>query len=192
MAAALLAEALATHAIAVDVSSAGFLFVGHTASDTATKVLRERDLDLTRHRSRIVDRDLLDGADLVLTMERRHARDLVLEFENAEKVHTLKAFAQLVFDLAGDEQEPPVRGVRPLLHAAAAARPAVAFLGDGRVDEIADPHGRSARVHRKTVAEISSAVDVAWACAAARRASSVVWAISASSPASSGVASPPS
>ena len=103
---------------------------------------------------------MLDAADLVLTMERRHARDLVLEFDNADKVHTLKAFAQLVFDLTAVEHEPPVRGVRPLVHAAAAARPEVALLGDGHVDEIADPHGRSARVHRKTVAEISSAVDV--------------------------------
>jgi protein-tyrosine phosphatase len=160
MAAALLAHAFANSGVAVDVSSAGFMFVGHAASDTATKVLRERDLDLARHRSRIVDRDLLDAADLVLTMERRHARDLVLEFDNAEKVHTLKAFAQLVSDLTRPEHEPPVRGVRALVQAAAEARPSMAFLGDGRVDEIADPHGRSARVHRKAVDEISAAVDV--------------------------------
>lgn len=159
MAAAMLAAASADRGVALAVSSAGFLFEGHPASDTATKVLRERGLDLAPHRSRIATRQLLDDADLVLTMERRHARDLVLEFDNEEKVHTLKAFAALVFELTADEHEPPIAGVRPLVRAAAIARSGSAFLGDGRVDEIADPHGRSARVHRKTVDEIAAAVD---------------------------------
>jgi protein-tyrosine phosphatase len=160
MAAALLAAAFVDATPPVEVSSAGFLFADRPASDTATKVLRERQLDLHAHRSRIVERELLDDADLVLTMERRHARDLILEFDNAEKIHTLKGFAQLVFELTADDHQPPVRGARALLDAASAARSNVALLGDGRVDEIADPHGRSARVHRKTVAEIAAAVDV--------------------------------
>lgn len=159
MAAAMLAAAFAERGVGVAVSSAGFLFEGHAASDTATKVLRERGLDLAAHRSRIVSRQLLDDADVVLTMERGHARDLVLEFDDAEKVHTLKSFAELVFGLTAEEHEPAVKGLPSLVRAAADARPASAFLGDGRVDEIADPHGRSARVHRKTVAEISAAVD---------------------------------
>ncbi len=166
MAAAMLVAAFADLDVEVDVSSAGFLFDGHPASDTAAKVVRERGLDLSAHRSRIVNRQLLDDADLVLTMERGHARDLVLEFDNAEKVHTLKAFAELVFGLTAEDHDPPVKGLPSLVRAAAAARAASAFLGDGWVDEIADPHGRSARVHRKTVAEIAAAVDVIAASAA--------------------------
>ena len=50
------------------VSSAGFLYDGHPASDTATKVMRERGLDLRAHRSRILDRRTVDEADVVLTM----------------------------------------------------------------------------------------------------------------------------
>ncbi len=160
MAAALLTEAFADHDIEVEVSSAGFLFEGHPASDTATKVLRERGLDLQAHRSRVIDGPLVADADLVLTMERRHARELVLEFDNAEKVHTLKAFAEHVYKLTGAEHEPRVFGIRPLVQAAASSRAASAFLGDGHLDEVVDPHGRSARVHRKTVAEIASAVAV--------------------------------
>jgi len=160
MAAAMLAAASVDRGVALTVSSAGFLFEGNPASDTATKVMRERGLDLAPHRSRIVTRQLLDDADLVLTMERRHARDLVLKCGNEEKVHTLKAFGALVFELTAAEHEPSIAGVRPLLRAAAIARSGPAFLGDGRVDEIADPHGRSARVHRKTADEIAAAVDV--------------------------------
>lgn len=159
MAAAMLAAASADRGVAITISSAGFLLEGHPASDTATKVLRERGLDLASHRSRIVTRQLLDDSDVVLTMERRHARDLVLEFDNEEKVHTLKAFAALVFGLTTNAHESPIAGVGPLVRAAAVGRSGSAFLGDGRVDEIADPHGRSARVHRKTVAEIAAAVD---------------------------------
>jgi len=157
MAAALLADACARRSLAVSVSSAGFLFDGYPASDTTTAVMRERGIDLRAHRSRIVTAELIADADLVLTMERRHARDLVVQFEHAEIVHTLKGFATIVTapSLAGDSAV----DAPSLVRAAAAARTPVALLGDGGPDEVADPHGRSARMHRRAADDIGAAVD---------------------------------
>ena len=86
MGAACLAAACAARSVPVDVASAGFMFDGRTASDTARKVMRERGLDVESHRSRIVAVDVLDGIDLVLTMERRHARDLLIDHAPASAV----------------------------------------------------------------------------------------------------------
>jgi protein-tyrosine phosphatase len=161
MAAALLQVACATRDLPVVVSSAGFLFDGHPASDTTIKVMRERGIDLRDHRSRVVDESIIGAADLVLTMERRHARDLVLQFDRAEMVHTLKGFLSVVtLLLASDDLDPSeVIDLPGLVRAANIARSPVGLLGDDRPDEIADPHGRSVRVHRKTADDLTAVVD---------------------------------
>lgn len=147
----------------VVVSSAGFLFDGRPASDTTVQVAAERGLDLSAHRSRIVDDPIVGGADVVLTMERRHARDLALEHACGARVHTLKSFAELVSRrqfAAGRAGAPDaVAGMHELVAAAHEMRPAAALLGDERPDEVSDPHGRSARVHRRTLDELTGAVD---------------------------------
>lgn len=163
MAAALLGRAAADAGVPVTVSSAGFLFDGRPASDTTMKVMRDHDLDLSAHRSRIVDDEILAGVDLVLTMERRHARDLALAHDVAPRTHTLKSFAALVsrrqFGPGPTGVPAPVRDLHALVAAAHEARSSTAFLGDGRPDEVDDPHGRSARVHRRAVEELSEAID---------------------------------
>jgi protein-tyrosine phosphatase len=161
MAAALLQDACATRQLPVVVSSAGFLFDGHAASDTTIKVMGERGLDLRSHRSRVIDGPIIGAADLVLTMERRHARDLVLQFDRAESVHTVKGFSSVVSSmLASDDADTsPVVDLPGLVRAANIARSPVALLGDDRPDEIADPHGRSIRVHRKAADDITAAVE---------------------------------
>ena len=159
MAAALLSAAGAARNVPMNVSSAGFLFEGHPASDAATKVMRERDLDLSAHRSRVLNVELVGNADLVLTMERRHARDLLLQHGADQKnVHTLKGFASSVTALvaSGDAE---VDDLRVIVGAVNEQRDDRALLGDGRPDEVADPHGRSLRIHRRTADEIAAAVD---------------------------------
>ena len=127
------------------------------------KVVAERGLDLTVHRSRIVDDAIVDDVDVVLTMERRHARDLALQHGCGARVHTLKSFAELVTtrQFAPDRLGAlaPVIGAHELVAAAHELRPAAALLGDDRPDEVSDPHGRSARVHRRTLDELTVAVD---------------------------------
>ncbi len=128
--------------------------------------MRERGIDLGEHRSRLVTAGLIADADLVLTMERRHARELILDFGRAEIVHTLKGFAAGVSALlsadgtnASRAEDSAVVDVSMLARAVDHARTADALLGDARSDEVADPHGRSSRVHRRAADEITAAVE---------------------------------
>lgn len=57
----------------VSVSSAGTgAWDGAPASEGAYLVALEHDLDLSSHRARLLTRELVSGADLVLTMARHH------------------------------------------------------------------------------------------------------------------------
>jgi protein-tyrosine-phosphatase len=57
----------------ITVSSAGTgAYDGAPASEGAVLVALERDLDLTTHRARLLDRDIVSGADVILTMSRGH------------------------------------------------------------------------------------------------------------------------
>ena len=170
MAQAFLVAACSRRSVPVAVSSAGFLFDDHPASDTTVKVLHERGIDLRAHRSRIVSAELFSEVDLVLTMERRHARDLVLSYGRAEIVYTLKGFATTVSALLGfgpDNDALQITGVSALVHAVDVARSPDGLLGDGRPDEVADPHGHSVRAHRKAADEIATAVEAIAAAFAA-------------------------
>ena len=61
----------------VAVKSASVLgLTGHPAHKNAIKVMREVDLDLTKHRSQPVTSELMTWADYVLVMEFKHATKL--------------------------------------------------------------------------------------------------------------------
>lgn len=75
-------------------SSAGlFALDGAPASEEAVKVLREKDLDLSDHRSRMLTPEMLEAADRVVPMTRSH-RGLIVEAHPAaaEKTRTLHSF----------------------------------------------------------------------------------------------------
>src|SRR5436305_6228267 len=78
MAEAFLRNRLEERSVDVDVGSAGLRLVGEPASANGVDVLAERGLDLSAHRSRIVDRELLEDTDLALAMAREHLREAVL------------------------------------------------------------------------------------------------------------------
>lgn len=63
------------------VSSAGtWASEGSPASDYSRRVMRERGLDLSEHRSRHVTEEILREQDLILVMERGHKEALRVEF----------------------------------------------------------------------------------------------------------------
>src|SRR5437879_13541807 len=74
LAAALLQRALAQRGINdLEVSSAGTgAWDGAPVSEGAYLVGLERGLDLSSHRARLLTRELVDSADLILTMARHH------------------------------------------------------------------------------------------------------------------------
>ena len=74
-----------------DVESAGTWTVdGERASRYAIQLMAERGLDLISHRSRRVNRHIVEQADLVLVMTQGHSEALRLEFPDLrEKIYML-------------------------------------------------------------------------------------------------------
>jgi protein-tyrosine-phosphatase len=102
LAAALLQRALAERGIeGMNVSSAGTgAWDGAPVSEGAYLVGLERGLDLSAHRARLVTRELVEAADLVLTMARHH-RARVDELGGEGRVFVLGEYA----GREGDEAE---------------------------------------------------------------------------------------
>ncbi len=77
----------------VVVSSAGTsAWDGAPASDPAVLVAMEHGMDLTGHRSRVLSREIVEGADLILTMGPHHLERAVA-FSGREKSHLLSHYA---------------------------------------------------------------------------------------------------
>jgi len=110
-----MAEGLIRHALGgrheIDVVSAGVAAaVGHGAAPETLAILSEAGIDLAGHRARQVNHDLLDRADLVLTMTRSH-RDMLVELypHTADKVFLLGEFSE---SDAGLDIPDPISGGR--------------------------------------------------------------------------------
>lgn len=95
MAQALLEEMAKEKKLDIKVKSAGvFALDGQVASINAIEVLKKERIDLTNHRARIVYRDLLEEADLILTMGKSHKDLLISKFDFIKgKIYTLKEYA---------------------------------------------------------------------------------------------------
>ena len=79
-------------------------------------------------------------------MERRHARDVMVEFDiDFRRVFTVRGFLQVFKDRTSPGE--PLEG---WLDRLASTRKATDFLGSSNTDEIGDPHGESRRAHRRT------------------------------------------
>ena len=90
MAEALLGDALRGQTD-ITVESAGLgALVGHPASDYAVELMHERGIDITSHRARQLDPELVSAADLILVMELGHKK-AIDEMDQAArgKVHRL-------------------------------------------------------------------------------------------------------
>ena len=93
LAASLLERALKERGLEVTVTSAGTgAWDGAPASEGAYLVGLERGLDLSGHRARLLSRELVEQADLILTMARHH-RARVDELGGEGRVHVLGEYA---------------------------------------------------------------------------------------------------
>jgi protein-tyrosine-phosphatase len=128
----LLWRALVLEGVTAVVRSAGFLEPGLPVDETTRQVMAERGIDLSGHRSTQVSAELLAWADLVLTMERRHVRELVVLAGRDLPVATFVGYGN-------------------------GATPGTVLVGDGGDDEVPDPIGRPAAFHRQTVRRIETA-----------------------------------
>jgi protein-tyrosine-phosphatase len=103
MAAALWQNLVAQHGEAAEweIQSAGtWAESGLPATTMAQVVIGRRGIDLTTHRSRSLDADLLRQVNVILVMTRHHQEAIQVEFpEIAHKVHLLSRLLEQSFDI---------------------------------------------------------------------------------------------
>ena len=95
MAQGILKEKAKENGLDIVVKSAGiYALDGQNASKNAVKSLALDDIDISSHRANIIHRDLVEEADLILTMGNSHREVLISKYDFIEnKTYTLKKFA---------------------------------------------------------------------------------------------------
>ena len=79
----------------LNIKSAGtFAFDGEAVSREAVEVMKEEGIDIGSYRANIIHRDMVEEADLILTMSKSHKVQLINKYSFLEgKVYTLKEYA---------------------------------------------------------------------------------------------------
>ena len=95
MAQALLEDKAKNLGLDINVKSAGiFALDGENASKGAIETLKADGIDISSHRANIIHRDLLEEADLILTMSISHKEALLSKYDFIKgKTYTLKEYA---------------------------------------------------------------------------------------------------
>ena len=159
MAEALLRARLAAAGVDAVVSSAGDLPGGVGASAGSVKAMAARGHDLGGHVSRTLSPDLLEGADLVVTMARRHLRSAVgLQPTAFPKTFTLKELVRRGRHVGPRAAGQPLDSWLAALHR---GRAAAALLGEDPSDDVADPVGGPDHLYEATAVELEQLVDEA-------------------------------
>lgn len=88
----------------IKTDSAGtFACDGTEATPNAITAMEEMGLNISRHKAKMVDKELTDWADLILTMEAAHFEQVEAMFPEAErKIHTIMGYAEGVFGFPGE------------------------------------------------------------------------------------------
>ena len=159
MAEGLFRRRLTERGIGASVRSCGLVTEGQPASAHSVSAMARRGIDIEAHRSRLLERSLVHGADLVVGMERQHVREaVVLDPDAFIKSFTLP---ELVRRGRAIGERKPAEPVGDWLARAAAGRLPTDLLGHDPADEIADPIGRSAKRYEQTATELESLVHAA-------------------------------
>ncbi len=152
-----------TEKLPFQVSSAGLAAVeGSPPTEKTEKVLGEEGFQATNHSSRRLQRELIEGADLILTMTGAHkerVEDLLEQEGLSREVYTLKEFA------SSRERERKKRRLRELKQRMAreedtASEEEILALEEALFDlDIQDPFGGSLESYRFSLQEIREALE---------------------------------
>ena len=158
MAGALLTQRLGALGVDATVSTAGTRAApGRPAVPDAIAVMADDGLDITAHRSRRAEPELVARADLVVAMEREHVRELALAARGDwGRVFTLKELARLTQTFGARTEATPLRDWATSL---GADRTSASLLAAGPDDDMRDPIGRPRREFRR----VRDAIDQLWA-----------------------------
>ncbi len=132
--------------------SAGFLDADNTVPSELVRVLRDRQIDATAHRSYRIDGASIDAADILLAMESSHVQKITAIRPDAlGKALPLKEAAKAMAEFA-----PGPVALADLLGQVNQHRDPRSYLGSGW--DVADPYGRRIKAYRKAVDEIEQLV----------------------------------
>lgn len=162
MAEAMLRRRLDERGIDVAVSSSGLTPPGRPAPAEVVERMAQRGLDLSAHRSRTVDADIIAEADLVIGMERRHLTELIgITPEAYTRFFTLPELVRRIEDLAVDPDRPASApaDLEAVLAAIAETRGRRELLRITVAEEVPDPMGRAPKVYDRVVDELTDLID---------------------------------
>ena len=157
MAEGLLRQHFERAGIDAHVRSAGLVTQNQPASVHGVDAMARRGIDISGHRSRLLDAEDVRDADLIIGMELQHVREVaVLDRDAFARTFTLPALAR-----AAEAVGPRGAGesIEAWIRRAGAGRQTADMLGSRPEDEVADPIGRSARDYEATAVEIERYVD---------------------------------
>jgi protein-tyrosine phosphatase len=166
MAEGLLRRLIAARQLPARVISAGLYPSGNPATPDAVAVMEERGIDISGHRSRQIDRALVEQADLVVAMTREHVREVaVLDPKLLDKTFTLKELVVLAATAAPRRSS---ESVGAWLARLAKGRRRDALLGVGHDPQldVEDPIGTTIERYRDTADDLEvllrELVDQTW------------------------------
>lgn len=153
MAAALTAKLAHERGLPLRVTSASVMNrPGQPPPAHMLSVLLGKGIDASGHRSRTLLPELVDGADLLLTMERQHLRAAaVLAPDAFAKTFTLKEFLRRALDVGPRAADEPMGAY---LARVGAGRDPSELLTDDERDEVRDPHGGPLSGYQTSVEEL--------------------------------------
>lgn len=157
MAAGLLHARLVEDRIPAAVSSAGLLTDGQPASKHGVTAMRKRAVDIAEHRSQRMTAELVEAADLVLCMERKHVREATVLVPDAfGRTFTLPELVRRARSIGPRRSD---ESIGSWLTRAGAGRSQADLLASSPDDEVADPIGGSKREYARTADELEELVD---------------------------------
>ena len=152
MAEALLRRTIAERGIDAGVSSAGLLSDGAPATDTGVDTVAAWGLDISDHRSRRIDPDLLGAGDLIVGMAREHVRQaVVMRPDLYRRTFTLKELVRRGSEVGARAGDEPLDAWLDRVHE---GRLPTQQLGSSPVDDVADPVGQGPPVYERTAVEL--------------------------------------
>ena len=140
----------------VTVTSAGLLDEGWEPTAEALKVMQDRNLDMSEHRSSLLTNSVDEPADIIIGMSKRHVREAVeLDPKLFNRTFTLKELVR-----RAEQEGPRQRGERMeyYLERVGAGRKPWELAGDSSKDDIADPIGKPLSTYEKCATEIEGLV----------------------------------
>jgi protein-tyrosine phosphatase len=156
MASALFAAQMHHHTESVSVSSAGIRagrgLTPDAVPDEVLEVMDTYGIDLRDHRSRALTATMLQEADLVIGMGRRHVQEAVLlDSESWPHAFMLKELVRRG-ELIG--ARPPAQPVESWIATVHGDRTRGSLAHRSGADEVADPYGKTLADYRSTAAEL--------------------------------------